>query len=267
MVHKGTKSSALQTAVQPLKGHKMRAIILAGGKGTRLRPYTVVLPKPLMPIGEYPILEVIVRQLVQSGFTHITLAVNYQAKIIQSFFGNGEQWGITIDYSLETQPLGTMGPLRLIEDLPENFLVMNGDILADLDYASFYRRHVATKSIFTIASFERELKSEYGVLKVGEKGELQGFEEKPTFQLEVSTGIYMANRKILRHIPPAEPYGFDNLMLDLISAGTPARVRKHGSYWLDIGRSEDYRQAIDEFEKMRSHFLKEPIEDVARSAV
>ena len=245
----------------------MRAIILAGGKGTRLRPYTVVLPKPLMPIGEYPILEVIVRQLVQHGFTHLTLAVNYQAKIIQSFFGNGEQWGITIDYSLETHPLGTMGPLSLIDDLPENFLVMNGDILTDLDYAAFYQRHAATKAIFTIASFERELKSEYGVLKVSRNGELKGFEEKPTFLFEVSTGIYMVNRKILHHIPEGEPYGFDNLMLDLIAAGTPAFVRKHKSYWLDIGRSDDYMQAIDEFEKMKSIFLKEPVINVERAAV
>jgi len=220
-----------------------------------------------MPIGEYPILEVIVRQLVRGGFTHITMAVNYQAKIIQSFFGNGERWGITIDYSLEEEPLGTMGPLRIIRDLPENFLVMNGDILADLDYAAFYQRHVFTDSIFTIASFEREVKTEYGVLKVGRQGELKGFQEKPTFRFEVSTGIYMANRSILRHIPQGRPYGFDDLMLDLIAAGTPASVRKHKSYWLDIGRTEDYMQAIDEFDKFKFTFLQEPTSDVERSAV
>ena len=114
-----------------------RAIILAGGRGTRMRPYTVVLPKPLMPLGEYPILEVILRQLVKAGFEHITMAVNHQAEIIKAFFQNGERWGVRIDYSLEKQPLGTMAPLQLIKDLPENFLVMNGDILTNLDFSSF----------------------------------------------------------------------------------------------------------------------------------
>lgn len=234
----------------------MRAIILAGGKGTRLRPYTVVLPKPLMPIGEYPVLEVIVRQLVHHGFTHITMAVNYQAKIIQSFFGDGSQWGITIDYSLETRPLGTMGPLRLLEDLPEQFLVMNGDILTDFDYGSFFSHHVQSGSIFTIASFERELRSEYGVLKVNSDGKLCGFEEKPTYVFEVSTGIYMLHRNVVQHIPNDTPYGFDTLMLDLIAAGNPASVYRHTGYWLDIGRSEDYQQAVDEFEKSAALFLK-----------
>ena len=118
-----------------------RAVILAGGKGARLRPYTVVLPKPLMPIGEFPILEVIIRQLARHGFSHITMAVNHQAEIIKAFFMNGEKWGVKIDYSLEDKPLGTMGPLKLIKDLPDNFLVMNGDILTDLDYADFHERY------------------------------------------------------------------------------------------------------------------------------
>ena len=129
-----------------------RAIILAGGKGKRLRPYTLVLPKPLMPIGEYPILEVVVRQLIASGFDHITMALNHQANIIKAFFGDGSKWNIKIDYSLETQPLGTMGPLRLIEDLPENFLIMNGDVLSDLDYGKFYDNHVASGEIFSISA-------------------------------------------------------------------------------------------------------------------
>lgn len=234
----------------------MRAIILAGGKGTRLRPYTVVLPKPLMPIGEYPILEVIVRQLVRHGFTHITMAVNYQAKIIQSFFGNGEQWGITIDYSLETQPLGTMGPLRLIHNLPDNFLVMNGDVLTDLDYTGFYCQHVLSGGIFTIASFARELKSEYGVLKVSEQEKLEGFEEKPVFPLEVSTGIYMVSREVLNYIPEGKSYGFDNLMLDMLAQGKPASVKRHDGYWLDIGRPDDYLQAVEEFESLKDVFIK-----------
>jgi NDP-mannose synthase len=235
----------------------MRAIILAGGKGTRLRPYTVVLPKPLMPIGEYPILEVIVRQLAQQGFTHITMAVNHQAKIIQAFFENGERWGINIDYSIETKPLSTMGPLQLIKDLPENFLVMNGDILTDLNYRDFLSHHAGCKNNFTIAAFERILKSEYGVLKINEYDQLSGFEEKPEFRFDVSMGIYALNRSVLQYIPEDHPYGFDKLMLDLLANGNPASVMRYNGYWLDIGRSDDYVVAIDIFEKSRATFLKE----------
>ena len=128
-----------------------RAIILAGGRGTRLKPYTTVLPKPLMPIGDYPILEVIVRQLTQSGFKRITMAVNHQAELIKAYFGNGTKWDIDIDYSIEDIPMGTMGPLKLIRDLPDNFLVMNGDILTDLDFNKFYEEHILDNSLFSIS--------------------------------------------------------------------------------------------------------------------
>lgn len=233
----------------------MRAIILSGGKGTRLRPYTVVLPKPLMPIGEFPILEVIVRQLVHYGCSHITMAVNHQARIIQSFFGNGEQWGITIDYSLETIPLGTMGPLCLLNDLPENFLVMNGDILTDLNYRSFYEQHLENGNNFTIAAFRRVLKSEYGVLAIDANDRLCGFEEKPEYPFDVSMGIYAVNRSVLKYIPEGTPYGFDHLMLDMIAAYDPPSITRHAGYWLDIGRPDDYMQAIDEFDSLKERFL------------
>ena len=131
-----------------------------------MRPYTVVLPKPLMPIGEFPILEVIVRQLVQYGFDHITMAVNHQAEIIRAFFQDGAQWGVNIDYSVEDKPLSTMGPLRLIKDLPENFLVINGDILTDLDFREFFEAHVSNNNIFTISGYMREQKVDYGVLEM-----------------------------------------------------------------------------------------------------
>ena len=239
----------------------MRAIILAGGKGIRLRPYTVVLPKPLMPIGEYPILEVVVRQLVHHGCTHITMAVNHQAKIIQAFFGNGEQWGITIDYSVETKPLSTMGPLRLINDLPENFLVMNGDILTDLNYRDFFAYHVNHGHNFTIAAFERILKSEYGVLKINEVGKLCGFEEKPEYRLDVSMGIYAVSRGVIKHIQEDRPYGFDHLMLELLEGGCPASVKRHSGHWLDIGRPDDYIQAIEEFEAKKDLYLLERINE------
>ncbi len=234
-----------------------RAVILSGGKGTRLKPYTVVLPKPLMPIGDYPILEVVVRQLAKSGFGHITMAVNHQADIIQAFFGDGRKRGVRIDYSIEDKPLGTMGPLRLIKDLPDNFLVMNGDILTDLDYAEFYRYHIGCKSVFTVASFVREVKSEYGILEISNENRLTGFREKPIVKHEVSMGVYMASSKILEYIPKDKPYGFDSLMADLIGTNRPAAVYRHNSYWLDIGNPSDYSKAIEEFENRREAFLKE----------
>lgn len=234
-----------------------RAIILAGGKGTRLRPYTVVLPKPLMPIGEYPILEVIVRQLVQHGFDHITMAVNHQAEIIRAFFQDGAKWGVKIDYSLEDKPLSTMAPLRLIRDLPENFMVMNGDILSDLNYSEFFEEHASSNNIFTISAYMREQKVDYGVLEMDASNHLTGFREKPSTEYLVSMGVYMASRRILNFIPEGKSYGFDNLMLDMLAAGKPATVRKFNGYWLDIGRPDDYIQAIEEFEQMKPRFMGE----------
>ena len=140
-----------------------RAVLLAGGKGTRLRPYTLTMPKPLVPIGDMPIIEIIIRQLVKFGFEHITITVNHMADMIKEFCGDGSKWGIKIDYSLETKPLSTMGPLKLIPDLPENFLVMNGDVLTDIDFSEFYNEHVNKESIFTISAYERDHKVDYGV--------------------------------------------------------------------------------------------------------
>ncbi len=233
-----------------------RAVILAGGLGTRLRPYTLVLPKPLMPIGEYPILEVVVRQLADAGFERITLAVNHQAEIIKAYFQDGARWGIHIDYTLELSPLGTMGPLKLITDLPENFLVMNGDVLTDLDYRKFHESHCEKSNLFTISSKTRINKIDYGVLEVNSKNILTGFREKPTESFHVSMGIYMANTEILSFIPENKAYGFDQLMVDLLSIGRPANVHPFAGYWLDIGRPDDYESAIDVFNSERSKFLK-----------
>jgi NDP-sugar pyrophosphorylase family protein len=234
----------------------MRALILAGGKGARLMPYTVVLPKPLMPIGEYPILEVVVRQLVYYGFSHITMAVNHQAELIKAFFSDGKKWNVRIDYSIEDKPLSTMGPLKLIKDLPDNFLVTNGDILTDLNFYEFYHYHVSHNHIFTISSCRREQQSEYGVLTIDENDKLCGFCEKPVMKYDVSMGIYMANKKILEYIPENEAYGFDDLMLCLIKNNNPVNIKRFNGYWLDIGKSDDYMQAIEEFDKNRTLFLK-----------
>lgn len=232
-----------------------RAVILAGGRGTRLRPYTVVLPKPLMPIGEYSILEVIIRQLAHFGIDHITLAVNHQAELLRSYFGDGSRWNVRIEHSLEETALGTMGPLRLIDDLPENFLVMNGDVLSDLDFRRLYDDHVASGALFTVSSKVREQDVDYGVLEVNDAHELTGFTEKPKLTYEVSMGVYVVNRQAVDMIPSGVPYGFDKLMLDLIGARKKINVRTHNGYWLDIGRPDDYMQAIDEFSEMKPRLL------------
>lgn len=223
-----------------------RAVILAGGKGTRLKPYTAVLPKPLVPIGDVPILEIIIRQLAYYKFTHITIAVNHLAEIIKAFFNDGSKWGIKIDYSMESRTLNTMGPLKLISDLPENFLVMNGDVLTDLNYSELFKYHVENNNFFTIAGYQREQQIDFGVLEIGSKGELTGFKEKPSNQYTVSMGVYILNRKTLDIIPEDRAYGFDELMLEMIQRGTPAAVRMFNGYWLDIGRPDDYERACAE---------------------
>ena len=227
-----------------------RAIILAGGKGTRLKPYTITLPKPLVPIGEKPILEIIISQLINHGFDHITITINHLADIIRAFFGDGSRWGIKIDYSLEEKPLSTMGPLSLIKDLPENFLIMNGDILSDIDFTELYDYHIEANNIFTISSYVREQKTDYGVLEINSEGELIDFKEKPEISYDVSMGIYCANKKILNYIPYNRSYGFDNLMLDLIKSSNPPLVKRHNGYWLDIGRPYDYEKACNDIYKI-----------------
>ena len=234
--------------------HK-RAIILAGGKGARLRPYTVVLPKPLMPVGDYPVLEIIIRQLAFHGFDHITLTVNHHAEIIKAFFGDGSKWNIKIDYSFEDKPLSTMGPLKLIKDLPENFLIMNGDVLTDLDFNWFYNFHKNEDKIFSISAFSRTEVSEYGVLKTNTDNILTGFSEKPKSDITVSMGIYMAKREILNYIPADIAYGFDKLMLDLLAQDRQVKIHRHPGYWLDIGRPDDYMQAIDDLELLKEKIM------------
>lgn len=227
-----------------------RAIILAGGKGTRLKPYTISLPKPLVPVGEMPILEIIIRQLKANGFDHITLTVNHFADIIKAFFGDGSKWNILIDYSLESMPLSTMGPLTLINDLPDNFLVMNGDILTDLNFGSFFDQHVEQNRNFTIASYKRVDRVEYGVLLNNEKNELIKFEEKPYKEYLVSMGIYMLNKKNLNHIPKNTFFGFDHLMNHLIESKEYPYLNEFDGYWLDIGRPDDYEKAVADFDKI-----------------
>ncbi|MBD2199020.1 MULTISPECIES: sugar phosphate nucleotidyltransferase [Calothrix] len=230
----------------------MRAVILAGGKGTRLKPYTVTLPKPLVPIGgEMPILEIIIIQLARSGFDHITLAVNHLANLIMAFFGDGSRWNVKIDYSLEEKSLSTIGPLTLIEDLPENFLVMNGDILCDLDYLNFYNYHLEANNDVTVSTYKREAKIDFGVLTYNEQNMIVSFLEKPTYNFDVSMGVYCLNRRVIERLTKGEPYGFDNLMIDGIKNKMKIEVKPFLGYWLDIGRPEDYDNANENYAALK----------------
>jgi len=221
----------------------MHAIILAGGKGTRLRPYTATLPKPLVPLGERPVLEIVLRRLAASGVRSVTLAVNHMAELLMAFFGDGSKFGLAIDYSLEVEPLGTIGPLRLIEELPESFLVMNADVLTDLDVGRLWDFHESHGGPATVAAFQRESKVDFGVLHTEEHGRLTSFSEKPVQRHLVSMGIYVFRRSVLRFVPPGQHFGFDDLMHALLERGEPVHTWLHRGTWLDIGRPEDYELA------------------------
>lgn len=224
------------------------AVILAGGKGTRLKPYTLALPKPLVPLGNMPILEIVLRQLRQEGFRQINIAVNHQAELIEAYCGNGGKYGLEIKYFLEDKPLGTVGPLaNMKNDLPENFIVMNGDVLSDISYHDFLKKHIDEKSVYTIACYERTQKIDYGVLEIKD-GILTAFQEKPQLNYEVSMGIYAVNRSILNMIPENCNFGFDDLMHKLLREKVKVNTYKYDGYWMDIGRPEDYEQATADME-------------------
>lgn len=232
------------------------AVILAGGKGTRLRPFTITLPKPLVPIGdESSVLEIVIRQLAHQGFGSATLAIGHFGELIQAYVGDGTRWGMTIDYAREEVPLGTMGPVVQAADrLPEHFLVLNGDTLADLDYAGLLDTHAASGAPITVATARREARIEFGVLDV-EDGRVVGFREKPAIPYTVAIGAYALSRATLERYPVGEALGFDQLMLDLIGRGEHPASYAFGGFWLDIGRPEDYDRANVEFDQIRARLL------------
>lgn len=233
----------------------MQAIILAGGKGRRLMPYTTVLPKPLMPIGDYPILEVILRQLKRDGFKKVTISTGYLHELIQAYIGSTKNLGLEITYSHEETPLGTIGPLRLIDDLDDDFLVMNGDILTDLRYSTLVEYHKKHKAVATVATYQRDTSIDFGVLEKNAENRIVAFREKPTYHFDVSMGVYVFSKKILDFVPKGEPFGFDHLMCTLTETQAPVFSYPHEGYWLDIGRPDDYARSIEEFEKYKDRFL------------
>lgn len=233
----------------------MQAVVLAGGKGSRLRPYTAVLPKPLMPIGDYPILEVVIRQLKKFGFKTIILAVGHHSELFNAFFGNGEKWGVDIQYSFEDKPLGTAAPLKRIGNLDETFLMMNGDILTDLRFDNLMEFHRAQNAMMTIATHKRAVKIDYGTLEYDDQGILRDYKEKPILNYNVSMGIYILSRRVVGFIPEEGPFDFPDLVTALLNGGERVVCYANDSYWMDIGRPDDYRLAIDDFEKMKEVFL------------
>jgi NDP-sugar pyrophosphorylase family protein len=234
----------------------MHVVIMAGGKGVRLRPYTTALPKPLVPIGDsYAILEIVLHQLASCGFTRATLAINHMGSLIRAFVGTGSRFGIEVDYLEETVPLSTVGPLfGMRHRLPEHFLVMNGDILTNLDYADLLRVHSCSGAPMTVATFQRRVKIDFGVLAV-EGDKVVRFSEKPILDYRVSMGVYGLSARTIAAYPASQPFGFDQLVLDLLARGDPPGHYDFDGYWLDIGRPDDYDEANRNFDTMKPLLL------------
>ena len=237
----------------------MHAVILAGGKGVRLRPYTTRIPKPLVPIGdEHSILEIVLSQLARCGFSRATLAIGHFGHLIRSYIGDGSRWGLEVDYTEpEEMPLGTIGPvLRILDRLPEQFLIMNGDVLTDIDFSDLMRAHREGGAPLTVATYERQVRIDYGVLTTRD-GNVVEFAEKPTIDYRVSMGVYACSKNALTRYTPGLPFGFDELVLDMLARGTPPKDYAFKGYWFDIGRPDDYDQVNAEFAVLRGSLLKE----------
>ena len=227
----------------------MRAIILAGGKGSRLKPYTALIPKPLVPIGgKISIIEIIIKQLSRSGFNHITLAVNHLSHLIKSYLGTGKKYGIKIDYLLESKILGTVGPLSNISNLPENFLVMNGDVLTNINYKSLLNLHKRKKNLITLATFKRDTFIDFGTLET-KKNKVIRFVEKPTLNFNVSMGVYCLNKSALNNLKKNKFMNFDIFIKNNIKKKIYAY--NHKGFWLDIGRVDDYEYANQNFSTLK----------------
>jgi NDP-mannose synthase len=235
----------------------MKAVILAGGRGQRLAPYTTVLPKPLLPIDDIPILEVVIRQLKHAGFDDVTMAVGYLAELLMAYFGDGAKFGVRIRYSREEEPLGTAGPLSLLDHLDEPFLVMNGDLLTTLDYRAMWEYHTHGGTLATLATFPRSVKIDLGVIETDAEGSVAAYIEKPTYSYTVSTGIYLFDPPVLSFLPQGEKMDLPDLVTLLMTNGHRVATFPFEGYWLDIGRPDDYERAVEEFRHHRSRFLGE----------
>ena len=240
----------------------MQAVLLAGGKGTRLRPYTHVLPKPLMPLGEadpMPIIEVVLRQLGRFGFDDVTIITGYLTELIEAFCGDGSKFGTRLSYRRETTPLGTAGGLTLLERPREPVLVINGDILTTLDYGEMFAFHRRRGAAATIASYPREVKIDFGVLVFGDDPHiLTGYQEKPEYSVEVSMGVYILDPLAWDYLKPGRALPMPDLLESMRHRGHDIHCYRQECYWLDIGRHDDYATANEIFEARRGAFLGSP---------
>jgi|SRR6188768_1727689 len=235
----------------------MKALVLCGGRGTRLRPYTTVIPKPLMPIGDYPILEILLRQLHAAGVRDVVLAIGYMGQLFRAFFEDGARLGLNIQYVTEDKPLGTAGAVASsLELLGDDFLVTNGDLLTTLDFAALFAAHVSNPNAATIGLFPREVKIDFGVIETGPAGELKSYTEKPTYHFDVSMGVNVLKRSVVsRFIEQGEYLDMPNLMIRLVEAGHRVGTYRADCSWLDIGRVDDYQAAVELFEARKADFL------------
>jgi NDP-sugar pyrophosphorylase family protein len=232
----------------------MRAVILAGGKGTRLHPHTLILPKPLMPVGDLAILEIVLLQLAARGFRRATLAVGHLSELIRAVIGDGRRYGLDVDYSREPEPLGTAGPLGLVEGLDGTFLVMNGDILTDIDYAALVERHRKGGAACTMAVYKKDVRIDLGVLEV-KNDHVVGYTEKPTLSYSVSSGIYAFSAGALAFLPRGKRFDLPDLVRALIAGKEKVLAHPFDGTWLDMGTPADYALATELFTGDRERFL------------
>ena len=226
----------------------MQAVLLAGGLGTRLAPYTTILPKPLIPVGEMPILEIIIRQLRKAGFDQIEIATGYLSGLIEAYFTDGARWDVRIRYHREHERLGTAGPIAFLEQyLEPTFLFMNGDVLTDLDFGELYRTHIESGALLSTATYKRSFTLSLGSIVRGDTGGIVDYIEKPTYTFECSAGIYAANRDIVAHIERSRPFDMPELVRRLIDKSASVRPHPITGFWLDIGTPDDYRQAVEKY--------------------
>jgi NDP-mannose synthase len=239
----------------------MKAVILAGGKGRRLAPYTTTLPKPLLPVGEMPILEILLLQLKFFGIKDISLCVGYLGSLIQAYFGKGERYGMNIEYSFENQPLGTAGPLKLVEGLSEPFLVMNGDLLTTINFRGLIDYHLQHGEKATISLAERHVKLDFGVIEYDQDGNLIDYQEKPVTRFFVSMGVYVFHPAVLNFIERGTKLDLPDLVLNLKRAGTVVKTYIPACQWLDIGRPEDYEEANRMMDQDKHVFLRDTVRE------
>lgn len=252
----------------PRGSGRRHAVILAGGKGVRLRPYTTSLPKPLVPLGdECAILEVVLHQLAHAGVGSVSIAIGHLGQLIRALVGDGRRWGLDVDYWEEDSPLGTVGPLvQHRDELPDDFLVMNGDILTDIPFAVLLDRHENAGADVTVAAYTREVQIDFGVLDLTAAADsIIGFREKPTLSYTVSMGVYGLSRRVLDRFEPGLPLGFDDLLLDQLRIGNPPQSYCFDGFWLDIGRPEDYDRANEQFPLLRTALFPERPDGMPRA--